>query len=106
VKTSIQKWGMQIKLRKVRNSIGSTFPKEILEKFNLSEGDELTLAAMEDGLKLMPDDSEGDSAPDEYDSCTARSSLLKGNGPMNYAIILFITIVELDHNDSDICWHI
>ena len=44
---------MQIKLRKVGNSIGTTFPKEVLEKFNLSEGDTLSLVVMEDGIKLM-----------------------------------------------------
>ena len=44
---------MQIKLRKVGNSIGTTFPKEILDKFNLMEGDTLTLVVLEDGIKLM-----------------------------------------------------
>ena len=44
---------MQIKLRKVGNSIGTTFPKEILDKFNLREGDTLSLIVMEDGIKLM-----------------------------------------------------
>lgn len=44
---------MQIKLRKVGNSIGTTIPKEILDRFNLKEGDELTLVVLEDGIKLM-----------------------------------------------------
>lgn len=44
---------MQIKLRKVGNSIGTTIPKEILERFNLKEGDELTVVVLEDGIKLM-----------------------------------------------------
>ncbi|MEQ8956789.1 MAG: AbrB/MazE/SpoVT family DNA-binding domain-containing protein, partial [Coleofasciculus sp. C2-GNP5-27] len=44
---------MEIKLRKVGNSIGTTFPKEILDKFDLREGDTLTLVVMEDGIKLM-----------------------------------------------------
>jgi putative addiction module antidote len=49
---------MEIKLRKVGNSIGTTFPKEILDKFDLREGDTLTLVVMEDGIKLMAYDSE------------------------------------------------
>ncbi|MEM6404039.1 MAG: AbrB/MazE/SpoVT family DNA-binding domain-containing protein [Cyanobacteria bacterium P01_A01_bin.68] len=49
---------MEIKLRKVGNSIGTTFPKEILDKFNLREGDSLTLVVMEDGIKLMVYDPE------------------------------------------------
>lgn len=49
---------MQIKLRKLGNSVGTTFPKEILDKFNLKEGDELTLVVMEDGIKLMTYDPE------------------------------------------------
>ena len=49
---------MVIKLRKVGNSIGTTFPKEILDKFNLREGDSLTLVVMEDGIKLMVYDPE------------------------------------------------
>ncbi|MGB7248028.1 MAG: AbrB/MazE/SpoVT family DNA-binding domain-containing protein [Phormidesmis sp.] len=49
---------MQIKLRKVGNSVGTTFPKEILDKFNLREGDALTLVVLEDGLKLIAYDPE------------------------------------------------
>ncbi|NES20444.1 MAG: AbrB/MazE/SpoVT family DNA-binding domain-containing protein [Symploca sp. SIO3E6] len=44
---------MQIKLRKVGNSLGATFPKEVLDRFNLGEGDTLSLVVMEDGIKLM-----------------------------------------------------
>lgn len=49
---------MQVKLRKVGNSVGTIFPKEILKKFNLKEGDALTLVVMEDGIKLMACDPE------------------------------------------------
>lgn len=49
---------MQIKLRKVGNSIGATIPRDVLDKFNLKEGDELTLVVLEDGIKLMAYDPE------------------------------------------------
>lgn len=54
-------WGdsefaMQVKLQKVGNSLGTTFPKEILDQFNIGEGDTLNLIVMEDGIKLMADD--------------------------------------------------
>ncbi|MFG6098667.1 AbrB/MazE/SpoVT family DNA-binding domain-containing protein [Leptothoe sp. ISB3NOV94-8A] len=44
---------MKAKLRKVGNSISTTFPKEILETFNPKEGDSLTMVVMDDGIKLM-----------------------------------------------------
>ena len=47
---------MQIKLRKVGNSIGTTFPKEILERFGLQEGDELNLIVTSEGIQLSPYD--------------------------------------------------
>ncbi|MFM7448490.1 MAG: AbrB/MazE/SpoVT family DNA-binding domain-containing protein [Leptolyngbyaceae cyanobacterium] len=49
---------MQLKLRKVGNSIGTTIPQEVLDRFNLKEGDELTLVVLEDGIKLMAYDPE------------------------------------------------
>ncbi len=57
---------MQIKLQKVGNSIGTMIPKEILDKFNLKEGDTLTLVVMEDGIKLMADDPEFEQVMDAY----------------------------------------
>jgi putative addiction module antidote len=44
---------MRIKLRKIGNSIGTTFPQEILNKFHLREGDTLNLVVMENGIKLV-----------------------------------------------------
>ncbi|MEL6385127.1 MAG: AbrB/MazE/SpoVT family DNA-binding domain-containing protein [Cyanobacteria bacterium J06626_18] len=32
---------MQVKLQKFGNSVGTTFPKEVLDKLNLKEGDAL-----------------------------------------------------------------
>ncbi len=49
---------MKIKLQKLGNDLGTTFPKEILDKFNLKEGDSLTVVVMEDGIKLIAYDPE------------------------------------------------
>lgn len=46
---------MYIKLHKIGNSLGATFPKEVLEQLNLQEGDALTLVILEDGFKLTFD---------------------------------------------------
>jgi putative addiction module antidote len=45
---------MQIKLRQVGNSIGATFPKEVLDKFGLKSGDELNLVVTSEGIQLIP----------------------------------------------------
>jgi antitoxin MazE len=57
---------MQIKIRKVGNSLGTTFPKEVLDKFNLGEGDILTLMVMEDGIKLMAYDPNFEQVMEVY----------------------------------------
>ena len=57
---------MQIKLQKVGNSIGATFPKEVLEKLGLKEGDALTLVVMEDGIRLTAHDPEFDQVMAAY----------------------------------------
>lgn len=49
---------MQVKLQKVGNSIGTTFPKEILDKLDWQEGDALTLVEVEDGIKLIASEPE------------------------------------------------
>lgn len=48
---------MQIKLRQVGNSVGATFPKEILDKFGLKSGDELNLIVTSEGIQLTPYES-------------------------------------------------
>ena len=45
-----------IKVRKIGNSLGVTFPKELLEKLNVVEGDELYLQRTEAGFELTPYD--------------------------------------------------
>ncbi len=43
---------MKLKLRKIGNSIGITFPKEILDKLQVNEGEELYLTETLDGVEL------------------------------------------------------
>ena len=43
-----------IKLRKVGNSYGFTIPKEVMQKYNLKEGEELHLIEKNDGFTLTP----------------------------------------------------
>lgn len=45
-----------IKLRKVGNSFGFTVPKELIEKYNLKEGEELHVIKKNDGFTLTPYD--------------------------------------------------
>jgi len=47
-----------IKLRKVGNSFGFTIPKELMEKYNLKEGEELHVIEDNDGFTLTPFDPE------------------------------------------------
>ena len=41
-----------VKLRKVGNSFGFTIPKELIEKYNLKEGEELHVIERNDGFTL------------------------------------------------------
>lgn len=47
-----------LKVRRVGNSLGVTFPKELLEELNVAEGDELYLLRTEAGFELTPYDPE------------------------------------------------
>ena len=49
---------MKLKLKKMGNSIGTTFPKEILDKLQVNEGDTLYLTETPDGIELTAYDPE------------------------------------------------
>ncbi|MBD2577207.1 AbrB/MazE/SpoVT family DNA-binding domain-containing protein [Oscillatoria sp. FACHB-1406] len=51
-----------IKLRRIGNSVGVTFPKEWLERLNLTEGDTLFVTETERGLELSPYDPDFERA--------------------------------------------
>lgn len=43
---------LELKLRKIGNSIGVVLPKEALAHLNVGEGDTLTLTKAQDGMRL------------------------------------------------------
>ena len=47
-----------LKLRKYGNSTGTTFPKEILHRLRVEEGDELFVIETQRGIELTPYDPE------------------------------------------------
>lgn len=55
-----------IKIRKVGNSLGVTFPKELLDQLNVKEGDELYLTKTEQGFELTPYDPEFTAEMEAY----------------------------------------
>jgi putative addiction module antidote len=59
---------MEIKLRKVGNSIGTSFPKEVLDRLGLVEGDTMNLVVTDDGIKLVIHDPNFDKVMAAYKS--------------------------------------
>jgi putative addiction module antidote len=57
-----------IKLRKVGNSYGFTIPKELMEKYDLKEGEELHVIENNDGFKLTPYDPEFEKWAQAFDN--------------------------------------
>jgi putative addiction module antidote len=47
---------MRMKLRKIGNSLGTTWPKDALARMNVKEGDELYIVATQDGVLVTPYD--------------------------------------------------
>jgi putative addiction module antidote len=47
---------MQTKLRKVGTSLGTTLPKDVIDRLGLREGDRLNIAVTSDGIMLSPYD--------------------------------------------------
>ncbi len=56
----------KIKIRKVDNSLGTTFPKEILEKLKVGKGDSLFLTETANGIQLTTYDPEFEKAMEIY----------------------------------------
>ena len=56
----------QVPLRKIGNATGMTIPKKMLERFNLSEGDEIYLVETESGILITPYDPDFDEAMQLY----------------------------------------
>ena len=49
---------MELKLRKIGNSVGVILPSEVIESLQVKVGDKITLAANEKGYQLSAEDSE------------------------------------------------
>ncbi len=49
---------VEIKIRKVGNSLGVVLPREVLAHLNVREGDTMTLTAAQDGVRLMANNPE------------------------------------------------
>jgi putative addiction module antidote len=47
---------MQTKLRKIGSSLGTTLPKDLLDRLGLKEGDMLNIALTSEGISLSPYD--------------------------------------------------
>lgn len=55
-----------LKIRKVGNSLGATFPKEMLQKLKVEEGDTVFVTETPDGIQLTPYDPDFDKAMEAY----------------------------------------
>jgi putative addiction module antidote len=55
-----------LKIRKVGNSLGATFPKEVLEKLKVGEGDTVHVTETPDGIQLTPYDPAFENAMEAY----------------------------------------
>lgn len=49
---------LELKLRKIGNSVGVVLPKEALTHLNVEEGDTLTLTEAQDGMRLTASNPE------------------------------------------------
>ncbi len=63
---------MKLKLRKIGNSIGTTFPKEILDKLQVNEGDTLYMTETPDGIELTAYDPEFEEVMEAAGEITRR----------------------------------
>ncbi len=55
-----------LKIRKVGNSLGTTFPKEVLQQLKVEEGDTVYVTQMPDGIKLTAYDPNFAKAMEAY----------------------------------------
>jgi putative addiction module antidote len=56
----------KVKLRKVGNSYGLTLPKELLEKYNIKEGEELYVVESNHGFTITPYDPDFEEWADSF----------------------------------------
>jgi putative addiction module antidote len=51
-----------LKIRRIGNSLGTTFPKEIIQKLNVDEGDSVFVTETTNGVEITPFDPEFEAA--------------------------------------------
>jgi len=56
-----------LKVRKIGNSLGAVFPKELLQKLNIQEGDKIYLTETTDGVRITPYDPEFEAAMQAFE---------------------------------------
>jgi putative addiction module antidote len=59
-------------IRRIGGSLGGTFPKEIMERLNVDEGDKVFLIEREDGILLTPYDPKFESVMEAYEHIRKR----------------------------------
>lgn len=63
---------IDLKIRKVGNSLGVILPKEVLTHLNVSEGDKLTLTQAQDGVRIHSADPEFAKSMQVFESLNRR----------------------------------
>jgi putative addiction module antidote len=63
---------LEIKLRKVGNSLGIVLPKEALSHLQLEEGDTVTLTEAQDGLRITASNPEFAKSMEVFQSLNRR----------------------------------
>jgi len=61
-----------IKLRRMGGSLGSTFPKGIMDRLKLEDGDEMFVLEDERGMYLTPFDPKFDKVMEAYEDLSRR----------------------------------
>lgn len=61
-----------LKLRRIGGSLGGTFPKAVLDKLNVGDGDTLFLVEKDDGILLTPYDPKFERVMEAYEDLSKR----------------------------------
>lgn len=57
-----------LKIRRIGNSLGTTLPKEVLQKLNVDEGDLVFVTETADGVEITPYDPKFEAAMKAFDA--------------------------------------
>jgi antitoxin MazE len=59
-------------VRRIGGSLGGTFPKEVMDRLKVGEGDKLFIVEREDGILLTPYDPKFEKVMEAYDDLSKR----------------------------------